>query len=53
MIIYNSIQLLEQLSEIEVKIQKIEKVMDDLGIELDKEKILMIITGQQLLTTDR
>jgi hypothetical protein len=44
MIINNSIKLLEQLSDLEEKIQKYEKLMDALGIEFDREKLLMIIT---------
>jgi hypothetical protein len=40
MIILHSMKILEQLSEIETLIQKIEKYVEESGIELDREKIL-------------
>jgi hypothetical protein len=46
MIIQNSLRLLEQLSELEVKIQKIEALMDELGINEDREKIIRLILNK-------
>ncbi|GEM_PF-2821670 len=46
MIIQNSLKLLEQLSEIEAKIQKIEALMDELGIKQDRDKIISLIIHQ-------
>lgn len=48
MVIQHSQALLEQLTEIEEKIQALEGVMEKLGIELDREKLLKIITGQKM-----
>ncbi len=47
MIIQNSLRLLEQLTELETKIQKIESVMDQLGITEDREKILKLILDKK------
>ena len=47
MIIQNSLRLLEQLSELELKIQKIEALMDELGINEDREKIIRLILSKQ------
>ena len=40
MIILHSLKILEQLSEIENLIQRIESYLDEHGIETDREKIL-------------
>lgn len=40
MIIRHSLKILEQLSEIEKIIQKIERKMDEIGIDDEKEKVL-------------
>ena len=46
MIIQNSLRLLEQLTELETKIQKIEALMDQLGIIEDREKIIRLILSR-------
>ncbi len=46
MIIQNSLRLLEQLSELETKIQKIEALMDQLGILEDREKIIRLLLNR-------
>lgn len=43
MIIRYSDSLLKQLSELEVRIQKFERLMEELGIDCDREKILQVI----------
>lgn len=40
MVIRHSLKILEQLSEIENFISKIERFMEQKGIELDREKLL-------------
>lgn len=40
MIIRHSMKILEQLTEIEKIIQKLERKMDELGIDMEKEKLL-------------
>ena len=47
MIIQHSLTLLEQLSELEEKIRKIETVMDGMGIEVDRESLLKILASQK------
>ncbi len=47
MVIQHSKQLLEQLTEIESRIKKYEEMMDALGIELDREKLLKLLIGQR------
>lgn len=48
MIIRHSLQLLEHLTELEAKIQNWEKLMEELGVEFDREKLLrMIVSGQK------
>ena len=42
-IIQNSIHLLEQLSELEIKIQKLESLMDQLGIQEDRENLIRLL----------
>lgn len=49
MIIQNSISLLEQLSEIEDKIRKIEQTMESMGIEVDQERLIKILCGQRAM----
>jgi len=49
MIIQHSKQLLEQLSQIEEQIKNYENVMDKFGIEMDREKLLRLITSQKAL----
>lgn len=43
MIIRHSLKILEQLSEIESLIQKIETIIDEENLEVDREKILQKI----------
>lgn len=43
MIIRHSLKILEQLSEIESLIQKIELIIEDENLEVDREKILLKI----------
>ena len=50
MIVMNSKILLEQLTEIEDKIQKIEDVMRDLDIEVDKEGLMELLIACQCKT---
>ncbi|HXH74628.1 MAG TPA: hypothetical protein VNJ08_06660 [Bacteriovoracaceae bacterium] len=45
MMIQNSNHLLENLSEIEKQIQKFEKALNDLGIALDRDKLLTLVSG--------
>jgi len=40
MIVLHSLKILEQLTEIESLIQRIENYLDEHGIEADREKIL-------------
>lgn len=48
MIIRHSLQLLEQLSEIEALIKQLEKLMNENEIDFDKEKeILKILNGRR------
>lgn len=48
MIVRHSLKLLEQLTELENVIQKIERVMDENGIECDRELVLLkILKGQE------
>lgn len=54
MVIRHSNKLLEQLSEIEGLIQKIERLMDENGLELDREKMLLtLLKGQEVRNTTR
>lgn len=48
MIVRHSLKLLEQLTELEKVIQKIERVMDENGIDCDRELVLLkILKGQE------
>lgn len=54
MIILHSKNLLEQLSEIESVISKIESYMDENGIECDREKILLrALKDREAMKTSR
>ena len=54
MIIHHSLKILEQLSEIEGLIKKVENYMDEKGIETDREKLLLkILRNQEVLSTSR
>lgn len=43
MIIRHSLLILEQLTEIEDLIQQVEKMMDENGVDVDREKLLLKI----------
>ncbi len=43
MIIRHSESILKQLSELETRIQKFERLMEELGIDCDRENILQVI----------
>lgn len=43
MIIRHSLKILEQLTEIEKIIQKIERYMDEKKLDIDREKVLLKI----------
>jgi hypothetical protein len=48
MIIRHSLQLLEQLTELEQKIQTIESYLEEKGMEVERDKILLwLIQGQR------
>ena len=47
MIIRHSLKLLEQLSEIEGLIESLERVMDEKGIEIDREQALLKLLRSQ------
>lgn len=53
MIVMNSKILLEQLTEIEDKIQKMEDVMKNLEIEVDKEGLMELLIACQVAKTGR
>lgn len=46
MVILNSIRLLNELSEIEIKIKQVEQVLKEQKIPIDEEFILKIIRDQ-------
>jgi hypothetical protein len=48
MVIRHSKLLLEQLSELENKIKLLESAMNELGIEMDREKLLRLMIGQKV-----
>lgn len=48
MIILHSQKILEQLSEIEILIQRIENYIDENGIEVDREKILEVLITSRI-----
>jgi hypothetical protein len=47
MVIRHSNQLLEQLSEVEEKIQAIEKLLEELGLDCDKEKLIRTLLARK------
>ncbi len=47
MIIRHSKTLLEQLSEVEEKIKELEKVMDEFGVEIDREKLIAALLAKR------
>jgi hypothetical protein len=49
MIILHSMKILEQLTEIETLIQKIEKYVEEKGIEVDRENILKALVTSRML----
>lgn len=52
MIIRHSLKLLEQLSEVEDLIQKLEQIMDERGIDFDREQLLLkVLKGQEARTS--
>lgn len=54
MIIRHSLKLLEQLSEIETLITNLEKLMDENGIDYDREQLLLkIVQGREARTASR
>lgn len=50
MVILHSIKILEQLTEIENTIKKVENYMDENGIEVDREKILEALIASRIMT---
>jgi hypothetical protein len=48
MVIRNSLQLLEQISEVEDKIRILEERMEALGIEFDREKLIEAILTRRV-----
>jgi len=54
MIVLHSNKILEQLSEIETLIQKIETFMDEKGIDCDREKVLLkVLKSREVTSTSR
>lgn len=54
MIIRHSLKILEQLTEIEDLIQKVEAIVEENGIEIDREKLLLkLLKNQEALGTSR
>lgn len=54
MIIRNELKILEQLSEIESLIQKIETIIENENLEIDREKILLkILKNREAMKTSR
>lgn len=50
MIVMNSSHLLEQLSEIEDKIHRLESIMRDLNVDWDKEALMELLIACQCKT---
>ena len=50
MIVLHSLKVLEQLSQIEAKIEALEKQMREKGIKIDSESLLMTLVKQKLQT---
>ncbi len=53
MIVMNSNLLLEHLTELEEKIQKMENLMRDLNVEWDKENLMELLIACQVARTGR
>lgn len=54
MVIRHSMKILEQLTEIEDLIQKIETYVEENGLDIDREKLLLkIMRNQEVLGTSR
>lgn len=54
MIIRHSMKILEQLTEIESMIQKIEALVEENDLDIDREKLLLkILRNQEALGTSR
>ncbi len=49
MFIMHSLKILEQLTEIENYIKKVENYMDENGIEVDREKILEVLIASRMI----
>jgi hypothetical protein len=47
MVIRHSNQLLEQLSEVEERIQQLERLMEELNIECDQEKLIRTLLSKK------
>ena len=47
MVIRHSNQLLEQLSDVEEKIQMIERLMDEMAIEYDRETLIQNLLAKK------
>ena len=47
MMILHSEGLLDQLTELESKIQKVEKLMSELGVDCDKELLLKVLLAKK------
>jgi hypothetical protein len=47
MVIRHSNQLLEQLSDVEEKIQMIERLMDEMHIEFDRETLIRTLLAKK------
>jgi tetrahydromethanopterin S-methyltransferase subunit B len=47
MVIHHSKQLLEELSEVEEKIQHLERLMDELKIECDREGLIKSLLAKR------
>ena len=47
MVIRHSNQLLEQLTEVEEKIQAIEKLLEEMGLDCDKEKLIRTLLARK------
>jgi hypothetical protein len=53
MIVMNSNLLLEHLTELEEKIQRMESIMRDLDIDWDKENLMELLIACQVARTGR
>lgn len=54
MVIRHSLKLLEQLSEIEGLIESLERLMDERGIDFDREQVLLkVLKGRETRSASR